>query len=71
MICCDKFGKLLELGFIFKGDKKEYLVFAQKGAERQVLTLRFCPLCGEGPIKTDDDKFWEMMESEDGIKFKY
>lgn len=70
MFCCNQFEKLLEMGFVFKGDKK-YLMYARKGTEKRVLEIRFCPFCGEGPIDPKDEKFWEMLESEDGIKLRY
>lgn len=61
MYCCEKFEKLLETGHIFKADKN-YLLYTSKGTDKQVLTMRFCPFCGEGEISPLDQIFWQELE---------
>ena len=61
MWCCDELEKLLEMGFVFKGDKY-FLMYARKGTDKRVLEVRFCPFCGEGPLKKDELDFWEMLD---------
>lgn len=61
MFCCDEFGKLLEMGYIFRADES-YLMYAYRGAEKRVLKIRFCPFCGEGEIGPWEEEFWRKLD---------
>jgi len=37
-------------------------MYARKGTDKRVLEVRFCPFCGEGPLKKDELDFWEMLD---------
>ena len=62
MFCCNEFENLLELGYIFKASSREYLMYSVKAGNKRVLTIRFCPFCGEGEIRPSDIKFWEELD---------
>jgi hypothetical protein len=64
MFCCDVFEELLELGYIFNAGSKAYLMYSVKAGNKRVLSIRFCPFCGEGEIKPADMKFWEELDEQ-------
>ncbi len=58
MLCCDVFEDLLELGYIFNAGSKAYLMYSVKAGDKRVLSIRFCPFCGEGEIKPSDEELF-------------
>ncbi len=62
MYCCNEFEDLLELGYIFNAGSKAYLMYSVKAGNKRVLSIRYCPFCGEGDISPKDLIFWEKFD---------